>query len=102
MKLACEIHLKSLCPRMSFSQISGLFWLCRCLGPYWDRDLIDICEQRMIGLMKQEIALQEKLEKDYDADVPEGLQTLSINDVDFIELLYKNDANFLQYTPRQN
>ena len=52
--------------------------------------------------MKQEIALQEKLEKDYDADVPEGLQTLSINDVDFIEMLYKNDANFLQYTPRQN
>jgi hypothetical protein len=45
----------------------------------------------MVELMKNEIALQKKLEKDYDTDVPEGLQSLGVNDVEFIEKIYQSD-----------
>ena len=36
MQMSCELYLNDLCTQMSCSQISGLYWLCSNLGPYWD------------------------------------------------------------------
>ena len=44
----------------------------------------------MIQLLKKEVDLQKELEKDFDADVPEGLQTMSVQDVIQVEHLYLN------------
>jgi len=44
----------------------------------------------LIQLLKKEVDLQKELEKDFDADVPEGLQTMSVQDVIQVEHLYLN------------
>lgn len=81
MQVACQTHLKGLGPTMSVHQIASVFWLSRNLGPYWDKDLISSYEERLVELMMEEIKVQKRLERDMDADVPEGLQTMNLSDV---------------------
>jgi hypothetical protein len=38
-------------------------------------------EDRLVSLLLHEIAVQKKLDGDLDADVPEGLQTWSLNEI---------------------
>jgi hypothetical protein len=50
-----------------------MYWLCRNLGAFWDHTTLQPLEARLIELLTNEVALQHKLDGDYDADVPEGL-----------------------------
>ena len=63
---------------MSCNKLSGLYWLCSNLGPYWDRMTISKMEDRLVSLLRYELEIQKKIENDFDADVPEGLQTVSL------------------------
>jgi|TARA_B110000285_G_C14786047_1_gene450795 hypothetical protein len=45
-------------------------------------------ETRLLEFLREEIETQKKYEEDYDADVPEGLITISLNDLLFIERCY--------------
>jgi hypothetical protein len=42
-------------------------------------------EKRLLELLRIEIATQKKFEGDVDSDIPEGLQTLKVNDILLIE-----------------
>lgn len=90
MQLSCELYLLESCTQMSCSQISGLYWLCANLGPYWDQNLIYRVETRLEEFLRKEIETQKKYEDDNDADLPEGLITISLNDLLFIERCYQN------------
>lgn len=101
MKLSCDIYLTSHCGKMSVSQLSGLYWLCNNLGPYWDASLIQNVERRLVELLRHEIATQKQLDGDFDADVPEGLQTVSLSDISLIERYYENSPELLQKSQHQ-
>ena len=92
MRLSCDFYLAEQLPNMACSQISGLYWLCCNLGPYWDSSIITKAENRLIELLRIEIATQKKFDSDYDADIPEGLQTMSLTDILLIEKYYQNDS----------
>jgi hypothetical protein len=91
MKLSCEFYLGNLLPLMSVNKISGLYWLCCNLGQYWDEAIVAKAESRLIDLLRIEISTQKKYDGDLDADIPEGLQTMSLNDLLLIEKYYQND-----------
>lgn len=76
MRLSCDLYLSDQLPSMSCTKLSGLYWLCCNLGPYWDPATIQKAENRLIELLRIEIATQKKFDGDYDADIPEGLQTM--------------------------
>ena len=88
MKLSCDFYLGEQLPKMSCTQISGLYWLCCNLGPYWEAGIINKAELRLIELLRIEIATQKKFDGDFDADIPEGLQTMALNDILLIEKYY--------------
>ena len=48
-------------------------------------------ERRLIHLLNEEVALQKKLEKDLDIDVPEGLQNWNLANVDMLTQYYQAD-----------
>lgn len=81
MKFTCDHYLKDCCDRLTAGQVSGVYWLCRNLGPYWEKDFLQKLESKLIAMCRHEIDLQSRLEKQYDDDVPEGLQTLRVRDL---------------------
>ena len=62
--------------------------------------MVSKMEQRLIHLLRYEIELQKKLEIDYDADVPEGLQSLKKEEVELIENYYKTNTELQNATSR--
>ena len=93
MKLTCDLYLIQNTYGMSCSQITGVYWLCQNLGNYWDSQIINKMEQRLIYLLDFEIEQQKKLEKEYENyDVKEGLQTMNIYDIKMIDNYYKMDG----------
>lgn len=44
--------------------------------------------------------LQKNLEKEMDADVPEGLQTMNVKDLEVIEHYYHGDVNLKEVSKR--
>jgi len=78
---------------LSFNEISGLFWIYRNLHGYWDSSMIDPLEERISKLLRHELTIQKSLEKDAEADVSEGLQTMSIHDLEVVEHYYNVDPN---------
>ena len=91
MKLSCNLYLNQLADTMTPLQISGMYWLCRNLGQYWEQTTLERMESRLIQLLLQEIDMQKKLEGDLDADVPEGLQLWTLSDLNAIANLYEMD-----------
>lgn len=62
-----------------------MFWLQSNLGQSeWQANVVSLLEARLLHLLNHEIELQKKLEKDLDADVPEGLQTWTLSDLNSI------------------
>ncbi len=51
--------------------------------------------------MRQELLIQKNLEKDLEADVPEGLQTMNVNDLEVIEHFYNTDGSLKETSKRQ-
>jgi hypothetical protein len=47
-------------------------------------------------LLREELLIQKNLEKDYSADVPEGLQTLNLQDLEVLEHYYNIDEGLRQ------
>ena len=60
---------------------------------YWDSSIIDPLEERISKLLRHELTIQKSLEKDAEADVSEGLQTMSIHDLEVVEHYYNVDPN---------
>lgn len=52
---------------------------------------VDLLEERLSKLLREELLIQKNLENDLEADVPEGLQTMSVHDLEVIEHFYQND-----------
>ena len=101
MQMSCELYLNDLCTQMSCSQISGLYWLCTNLGPHWDQNLIYKSETRLLQFLRKEIETQKKYENDYDTDLPDGLISLNLNDLLFIEKCYQNDEQLTKTSLNQ-
>ena len=57
-------------------------------------------EARLITLLRNEIDLQKRLETDYDADVPEGLQSLRKDEIELMENYYKTNSELQSATTR--
>ena len=55
MKLSSDLYLKNTCISMTFNQLSGLYWLCKNLGPFWDSELMSRMEMRLVELLEKEI-----------------------------------------------
>ena len=68
---------------------------------YWDSTIIEPLEERISKLLRQELTIQKSLEKDTEADVREGLQTISINDLEVVEHYYNVDPNLQEVSKRQ-
>lgn len=51
-------------------------------------------------MLRYEIELQKRLETDYDADVPEGLQSLRKDEIVLIENYYKTNSELQTTTSR--
>ena len=85
---------------LSFNEISGLFWIYRNLHGYWDSSIIDPLEERISKLLRHELTIQKSLEKDVDANVTEGLQTMSIHDLEVVEHYYNVDPNLQEVSKR--
>ena len=85
---------------LSFNEISGLFWIYRNLHGYWDSSIIDPLEERISKLLRHELTIQKSLEKDVDANVSEGLQTMSIHDLEVVEHYYNVDPNLQEVSKR--
>ncbi len=74
------------------NQIAGLYWVYRNLpGYYWQPEVIDAVEERVSKLLRQEISMQKSLDKDHMANNKEGLQSMSIHDLEVIEHYYSID-----------
>jgi hypothetical protein len=52
-------------------------------------------EARLIYLLENEIAIQKQLEKDVEVDVPEGLQTWTLSNIELIDDYYSLDEGLL-------
>ena len=52
-------------------------------------------EARLIYLLENEIAIQKQLEKDVEVDVPEGLQTWTLSNIELIDNYYSLDEGLL-------
>ena len=78
---------------LSFNEISGLFWIYRNLHGYWESSIVEPLEERISKLLRQELTIQKSLDKDVEADVQEGLQTMNIHDLEVIEHYYNIDPN---------
>lgn len=85
---------------LSFNEISGLFWIYRNLHGYWDSSIIDPLEERISKLLRHELTIQKSLEKDVDTNVSEGLQTMSIHDLEVVEHYYNVDPNLQEVSKR--
>ena len=59
-------------------------------------------EDRLVSLLLHEIAVQKKLDGDLDADVPEGLQTWSLNEINGLAQLYEGENLLLSHSKRAN
>ncbi len=75
---------------MSFNQVSMVYWLNAYLDSEWtDISLIEKLEQRFIALLKIELDIQKQIENDTEVtNIPEGLQTMNVKDVETIENFY--------------
>jgi len=100
MQLTCRSYLDNQANQMSPVQLAGMYWLCKNLGRFWDSVTLTHMEDRLVTLLTKEVALQKKLEGDYDADVPEGLQTWKMSDIESIENLYLYEESLASVTPR--
>ena len=67
---------------------------------YWDSSIIDPLEERISKLLRHELTIQKSLEKDVDANVSEGLQTMSIHDLEVVEHYYNVDPNLQEVSKR--
>ena len=85
---------------LSFNEISGLYWIYRNLHGYWDSSIIDPLEESISKLLRHELTIQKSLEKDVDANVTEGLQTMSIHDLEVVEHYYNVDPNLQEVSKR--
>lgn len=65
--------INPLIPEMSIYEISALFWLYHNLGSQWHLGTIDMIEERLSNLLRNELMLQKQLEKDLESDSKEGL-----------------------------
>mmetsp|Transcript_9257 Transcript_9257/g.15564 ORF Transcript_9257/g.15564 Transcript_9257/m.15564 type:complete len:85 (-) Transcript_9257:138-392(-) len=83
MKLVDQLFISSQIQSFSMHQIAGILWLAHNMG-YMERTMMTRAEERMIKLMNEEIKIQKQIENDYDLDVPEGLQTMNLDDIKFI------------------
>ena len=83
MSVVSDYGLKRSVDKMRFSQVSGVYWLCKSMHS-WNNDLVTTLESHAVKLLKKEIQIQNELEKDYEADVPEGLQTMRLADVQMV------------------
>ena len=52
-------------------------------------------EARLVYLLENEIAIQKQLEKGADVDVPEGLQTWTLSNIELIDNYYSFDEGLL-------
>ncbi|CDW74326.1 UNKNOWN [Stylonychia lemnae] len=89
-------------PKLTIHQISGLFWIFSNIGgsASFNQVTVDIAEERLSKLMREELLLQKNLEKDVEANVREGLQTMSVHDLEVIDYLYNNDINLKEVSKR--
>ena len=55
MRLSSDFYLKNTCISMTSDQLSGLYWLCKNLGPFWDQELLSRMEMRLVELLEKEI-----------------------------------------------
>jgi hypothetical protein len=55
--------------------------------------MVDPLEERISKLLRHELTIQKSLEKDTEANVSEGLQTMSIHDLEVVEHYYNVDPN---------
>ena len=55
--------------------------------------MIEALEERISKLLRHELTIQKSLDKDVEANVSEGLQTMSIHDLEVIEHYYNVDPN---------
>ena len=60
---------------------------------YWDSQIVEPLEERISKLLRHELTIQKSLEKDLETDATEGLQTMSIHDLEVIEHYYNVDPN---------
>jgi hypothetical protein len=73
----------------------------RNLHGYWDSSIVEPLEERISKLLRHELTIQKSLEKDTEADVSEGLQTMSIHDLEVVEHYYNVDPNLQEVSKRQ-
>jgi hypothetical protein len=62
---------------------------------------VEPLEERISKLLRHELTIQKSLEKDTEADVSEGLQTMSIHDLEVVEHYYNVDPNLQEVSKRQ-
>jgi hypothetical protein len=72
----------------------------RNLHGYWDSSIVEPLEERISKLLRHELTIQKSLEKDTEADVSEGLQTMSIHDLEVVEHYYNVDPNLQEVSKR--
>ena len=75
---------------MSLRDLTGVYWVAHSIGTgeAYNQITLDLLEERLSKLLRQELLIQKKLEKDQEADVPEGLQSMSLSDLEVIEHYY--------------
>jgi hypothetical protein len=61
---------------------------------------VEPLEERISKLLRHELTIQKSLEKDTEADVSEGLQTMSIHDLEVVEHYYNVDPNLQEVSKR--
>ena len=90
MSLSFDKYLDDVTMNLMFSQIAGLYWMCANFQ-YWEQSNLKSLENRAIDLMRKEVEIQNKLEQEYEADVPEGLQTMRQADVESVLRYYEEE-----------
>jgi len=90
-------------PRLSLFQVSCLFWIYAQIGGEnsFNPTTVALLEERLSLLLRQELIIQKNLEKDMEADVQEGLQTMNVKDLEVIEHVYATDPNLKEISKRQ-
>lgn len=91
MALSCQLYLNREVAQMESLQLSGMYWLCRNIGGYWEPETVEIMEKRLLYLLREEVSLQLKLEKDVDIDVKEGLQNWRLTNIEVLKDYYTHD-----------
>lgn len=87
---------------MSIHQISSLYWIYANIGgsASFNQTSVDATEERLSKLLREEILLQKELDQDVEADVKEGLQTMSVSDLEVIEFFYQDNYNLKEVSKR--